>query len=335
MAESVDQSALPSTEVSDEKSVVAAPGDRPQAAWLRQPDRSVRRGFIRSLPPMILRRLENLPWQGVLKVVLPLCALGVTLFLWEKLPTWWGLAQYELPTFTEDVHALITGWGTIGPNLKITVADALVGFALGNLLAIIGAILFSLSRYIEWTFYPLAILIQTIPIIVVAPIFVIILTAVGPKLPGGSTIWSPDNPLPIIGVGTKPILAVTIMITFFPTLVNMAVGLRAVDPNLYDFMRLLNASRFTILWRLRLPSAMPYLFSSFKITSTLCFVGAVVGEWMLAANSGIGGLLNLLNFEQQKAALWGCVMVISLSSMLFFGLVIVAERFLLPWREER
>lgn len=266
------------------------------------------------------------PWSMVMRVALPLIAIGFFLFLWNEVPLWLGFHTYEVPTFSQDIEALKSQWGLIGPNLKITILDALAGFIVGNLLAVVGAIFFTQSKYIEWTFFPLAILVQTIPIIVIAPIFVVIFTVES---------WDQTGVIPYIGNVSKPILAVTILITFFPTLVNMTVGLRAIDPNLYDFMRLINASRWTILWRLRLPSSMPFLFSSFKITSTLCFVGAVVGEWMLAAQTGIGGLLNVFNFEQDKTGLWASVIAVSLSSMIFFGLVVVAERVLIPWRQER
>src|SRR5579884_1297028 len=266
-------------------------------------------------------RLAVSPGSQALRVILPLLAIGIFLLLWNYVPQWMGLHSYEVPTFSQDINALFSEWGTIGPNLEITITDALVGFAVGNLLAVIGAILFSQSRLIEWTFFPL-----TIPIIVIGPVFVIFFTVFG---------WGPYDPLPIIGLGSKPVLGVTILITFFPTLVNMTVGLRAIDPNLYDFMRLINASRWTILWRLRLPSSIPYLFSSFRITSTLCFVGAVVGEWMLANNTGIGGLINLFLLAINKQGLWASVLAVSVSSMAFFGIVLIAERVLVPWREER
>ena len=264
--------------------------------------------------------------EGVLRIVLPLLVIAGFLFLWQILPGIMGFQNYEFPPLSGDVQALIQQWGTIGPSLKVTIVDALVGFALGNLFAVIGAVLFVQSKYIEWSFYPLAIVVQTIPTIVLAPLFVVIIATLH---------LGPYDPLPIIGIGTKPILLVTILITFFPTLVNMTVGLKAVDPNLYDFMRLINASRWTILWRLRLPSSMPYLFSSFKITSTLCFIGAVVGEWMLASASGIGGMINIYNYSLNKVGLWASILALSISCIVFFGIVVVAERILLPWREER
>jgi len=265
-------------------------------------------------------------WSSGLKIVLPATMFAIFLLLWNEIPIWAGLHEYELPTFSQDMRALVDQWGTIGPNLQATIVDALLGFFVGNAVGIIGAVLFSQSKYIEWTFYPLAIVVQTIPIIVIVPIIVVIFALIG---------WSPFDPLPVVGVGSKPILAVTVLISFFPTLVNMAVGLRSVDPDLYDLARIVNASRWTILWRLRLPSSMPYLFSSFKISSTACFIGAIVGEWMLSNSQGIGGLLNLYYFNENKPGLWASVIAVSLSSMVFFGLVALAERILVPWRRER
>ncbi len=270
------------------------------------------------------RASSVLPTAG--RVILPLLALAAFLYLWNYLPVWMGFHSYEVPTFSEDVRALFSNWSVIGPNLEITIVDALAGFIVGNLLAVLGAILFTQSKLIEWAFFPLAILIQTIPIIIVAPLFLIVFTVLN---------LGPNDPLPLVGMGTKPVLCVTILITFFPTLVNMTVGLRAIDQNLYDFMRLINASRWTILRRLRLPSSLPYLFSSFKITSTLCFVGAIVGEWMLANNSGIGGLINLYTLTIDKQALWAATMAVSISSMTFFAIVVVAERVLVPWRQDQ
>jgi NitT/TauT family transport system permease protein len=265
-------------------------------------------------------------WSTVLKFALPAVVLAVFFFLWNQVPIWAGLHEYEMPTFTQDLRALVDQWGTIGPNLQATIADALLGFFLGNLVGILGAILFSQSRYIEWAFYPLAIIMQTIPIIVIVPIMITIFSLIG---------LDPFSPLPIVGIGSEPILAVTILISFFPTLVNMTVGLRSVDPDLYDLARVVNASRWTILWRLRLPSSLPFLFSSFKISSTACFIGAIVGEWMLSNNAGIGGLINLYYFNENKTGLWASVIVVVLSSMIFFGIVTLAERVLVPWRRER
>lgn len=271
-------------------------------------------------------RTNRFQWSTALKFLLPAAVLATFFFLWNQVPIWWGLHEYELPTFSQDMQALVDQWGTIGPNLQATIVDALLGFFLGNVVGILGAILFTQSRYIEWAFYPLAIVVQTIPVIVLVPIIVLVFALIG---------LDPFSPLPVVGVGSKPILAVTVLISFFPTLVNMTSGLRSVDPDLIDLARVVNASRWTILWRLRLPSSMPYLFSSFKISATACFIGAIVGEWMLSNSAGIGGLLNLYYFNENKSGLWASVIAVSLSSMVFFGIVALAERVLLPWRRDR
>jgi ABC-type nitrate/sulfonate/bicarbonate transport system permease component len=95
------------------------------------------------------------------------------------------------------------------------------------------------------------------------------------------------------------------------------------------------SERWKLLWRLRMPSSMPYLFSSFRITATLCFVGAFVGEWTLAVNTGIGGLVKEYIFLIDYPSLWACVIVFSLACMCFFGLVTLSERFLVPWRQQQ
>src|SRR5579859_3580698 len=118
-------------------------------------------------------------WTTGLKIALPAVVIGIFLFLWNQIPIWAGLHEYELPTFSQDIRALVDQWGTIGPNLQATIIDALLGFFLGNVVGILGAILFSQSKYIEWSFYPLAIIVQTIPVIVLVPIIVVIFALLG------------------------------------------------------------------------------------------------------------------------------------------------------------
>ena len=280
----------------------------------------------------------------LLRLLLPLAAGGVVIFLWNYVPIWLGFDSYEVPNFSEDIGYIGGNWGgVIWPALQVTIVDALLGFLVGNLIATVAAIMFSQSKLIEWTFFPLAILVQTVPIVIVSPLLLNVFTVLR---------WGPEDALPFIGMGTKPVLCVTILISFFPTLVNMTVGLKAVDPNLYEFMQLVNSSKFRlrggafnilaeiverwrILWKLRLPSAVPYLFSSFKITATLCFVGAVVAEYFLSNATGVGGLLILFNEANDKPGDWAATIAVSAASMLFFGIVVIAERVLVPWREER
>ena len=268
------------------------------------------------------------------------------LLIWQFVPEAVGLHKYELPNLSETVQGLHDDWGTIGTSLLITLQDAIAGFVLGNILAIVGATIFVYSRTVERAFYPIAILVQTIPIIVYAPLFVIFFLRI-PVLSSAPEAAS--------------VIAVAVLITFFPTLVNMTVGLKTIDPQIFELMTLLNASKAQIFLKLRYPSALPFLFSSLKITSTLAFVGAIVGEYMVnggfnpigqflanlgathvlgfdtdpSTGTGIGGLYQTFYSQLDIPGIFASVFAVSLLSILFFGLMVLLERLLVPWQKSR
>lgn len=274
---------------------------------------------------------------------LPLLVVAVFLAIWQFVPPAVGLRKFELPNLTETIQGLRDDWGTIGTSLLVTLQDALAGFILGNALAILGATIFVFSRTMERAFYPVAILVQTIPIIVYAPLFVIFFLHV-PLLSSAPEAGS--------------IIAVAVLITFFPTLVNMTVGLKNIDPRIYELMVLLNASKLQIFLKLRFPSSLPFLFSSLKITSTLAFVGAIVGEYMVpggfnpigsllshlgvnsvfgfytspASASGIGSQYQTFYSQLDTAGIFASVFAVSLLSILFFGLMVLLEKLVVPWQ---
>lgn len=272
--------------------------------------------------------------------------VAVFLAIWQWLPPALNIPTYELPNLSTTLQGLQNNWPDLGNALLVTTQDALAGFIIGNALAILGATVFAYSANMERAFYPLAILVQTIPIVVYVPLLIILFDQV---------------PLLANNAQALAVVGVTILISFFPTLVNMTVGFKSIDPRVYELMRLLNASRTQIFIKLRFPSAIPFLFSSLKITSTLAFVGAIVGEWM--ANSGInpigsvldglgvhtllgfptnpsqatgvGGQLNLFYFRLDKPGLFASVVTVSILSILFFGLMVLLERMLVPWQKSQ
>src|SRR5579875_2029335 len=286
----------------------------------------------------------NAMLSGLDRFLLPALVIVGVLLVWQFVPIWAGIPTYELPNLTATLTGLQQDWPSIGTGLLLTIQDALAGFLLGNFLAILGATVFSYSQSVERAFYPVAILVQTIPIIVYVPLLVILFAQM-PGLSGNAS--------------ASAVVGVTVLITFFPTLVNMNVGFKTIDPRVYEFMVLLNASKTEIFLKLRFPSALPFLFSSLKITATLAFVGAVVGEWMtgsginpigavlsrLGAHSllgfqtdpsnagGIGGLLNLFYYQIDKPGLFASVVAVSVLSIVFFGVIVVLERVLVPWQQ--
>lgn len=277
---------------------------------------------------------------------LPTAVIAVFLFLWQVVPPAVGLRSVEVPNLSATLTDLHDYWSEIGSALLITIQDALLGFLIGNSLAILGATAFVWFRSLERAFYPVAILVQTIPIVVYGPLFVLVFD---------KTPVLRDHP------EAPSVILVAVLITFFPTLVNMTVGLKSVDPRVYELMRLLNASKAQIFLKLRFPSAMPFLFSSLKITSTLAFVGAIVGEftvnggfnplgqWLDAVglhnalgfatnpngSQGIGALYWTLYSQLETPAIFASVFAVSILSVLFFGLMVLLERILIPWRKEQ
>lgn len=282
--------------------------------------------------------------DALMRLALPALVILVFLGIWQFVPLALNIPTYELPNLGATLQGLHDDWGDIGIALMITAQDALIGFIIGNALAILGATVFAYSANTERAFYPLAILVQTVPIIVYVPLLRILFDRI-PLFSGNSD--------------ASAVIGVTVLISFFPTLVNMTVGFKSIDPRIYEFMRLLNASRTQIFLKLRFPSAIPFLFSSLKITSTLAFVGAIVGEWMAGSGSnplgtvlggmgvsqilgfptnpaqaaGVGYQLNLFYFRLDKPGVFASVVAVSILSMLFFGLMVLLERVLIPWQK--
>lgn len=285
-------------------------------------------------------------WNALTRFLLPALVIAIFLAIWEWVPPALNIPTYELPNLSTTLQGLQNDWADLGNALLVTTQDALAGFLIGNALAILGATIFAYSSNMERAFYPIAILVQTIPIVVYVPLLIILLDQV-PALSNNA------QALAVVGV--------TVLISFFPTLVNMTVGFKSIDPRVYELMRLLNASRTQIFIKLRFPSAIPFLFSSLKITSTLAFVGAIVGEWMANAGinpigsildgfglhsvlgfptnpsqaTGVGGQLNLFYFRLDKPGLFAAVLTVSILSILFFGLMVLLQRLLVPWEKSQ
>ena len=293
-------------------------------------------------PSPVARRRAGAAADAVLRYALPVIVVLAFLAAWQFLPRLLGFRSIEVPNFTDTMGDLRDYWSEIGSALLITLQDAVAGFLIGNLLAILGATAFVWFRTLERAFYPIAIIVQTIPIIVYGPIFVLVFY---------KTPIFRDHP------EAPSVILVAVLITFFPTLVNMTVGLKSIDPRVYELMRLLNASKAQIFLKLRFPSAIPFLFSSLKITSTLSFVGAIVGEFTVtggfnplgqfldgigvhemlgfatnpSGSQGIGALYLTLYSQLETPAIFASVFAVSVLSVLFFGLMVLLERWLVPW----
>lgn len=228
--------------------------------------------------------------------------------LWQFIVWAFAVPTYMAPGPMEVLKAFQENAGTLWTNFWPTLFEALLGFICGNLVAILLAVWFVHSRTGERAFYPIAVFINTIPIIAVAPILVL-----------------------IFGNGLAPKIIIAALICFFPTLVNMVRGLKAVAPATLDLMRVLSASKSEVFWKVRLQSSLPFLFAALKIASTTCVIGAIVAEW-IGSNFGLGALIIEATYNFRSPLLYATVFTAALLAVTLFTLVSVAEARLIRWK---
>lgn len=224
-----------------------------------------------------------------------------------------GVTIFNVPTFMAPspsaiAVALYENAGTLWRNVQPTILEASLGFVFGNLFAILLAIWFVHSPTAERGVYPIAVFVKAIPIIALAPILVL-----------------------IFGNGLTPKIIIAALICFFPTLVNMVQGLKSASPAMLDLMRVLSASPNEILWKVRIPASLPFLFAALRIAATSCVMGAIVAEW-IGSTYGLGALIIDATFNFRSALLYATVVIAALLAVLLFSLVSLAESRIVRWK---
>ena len=193
-------------------------------------------------------------------------------------------------------------------HLPVTLSIIAIGLTISLLLGSMLAIWMHRSSVLEQTLYPILITSQTIPIIALAPIFVLWF---------GYTIWSK--------------VVVTIIITFFPITISVFDGLRATDRDLHELFQSLGASKKEIFFKLEIPSALPSFFSGLKVAVPMSVIGAAIGEW-LGAQAGLGYFSRRMMTQFDGAGVFAPIVLLSMVGMTLFIFVILFEKFLLKWR---
>ncbi len=244
----------------------------------------------------------------------PVIALIIFLSLWQLLPTWLGIKPFILPKPTDVVQAAITDWGILWPAIQITVLESVIGFLLSAVIGIAVSILLASSKVLEISIYPYAIILQTIPVVAVAPIVV---------------IW--------FGAGFNSIVIISFLIGFFPVISNTLMGLNSVDKNMGELFTLYNASNWHKMWKLRIPAALPFIMSGLKISCTLSIVGAIVGEYVAGIGGGKGGLgyaITVAAIQLKTPYLFACGIAAAILGISFYLLVSYISHLLLKsWHE--
>jgi NitT/TauT family transport system permease protein len=227
----------------------------------------------------------------------------------------WAAVVYilKIPTFVAPSPQLVAvtlfnKFGILMANLLPTAIEAAAGFLVGNIAAILTATVFVHFKSIEQAFFPVVVLINSIPVVAKAPVLVLLL-----------------------GNGMEPKVIIAAVVCFFPTLVNMVRGLESVNSQSLELMKVLSASKTEIFFKLRLLNSVPYLFSALKIAASTAVIGAIVGEW-IGSNTGIGALIIQSTYNFDSAMLYATVIVGSAFSVAFFLAVTLVERLVIRWQ---
>lgn len=263
--------------------------------------------LVPAVRPTFGRRLRS-----VSRKYLSAVALTVALLVaWELVVRLGHVPEYLLPAPTQILADLKTDWVILWPAMLVTLKEVVIGFVIATVAGVGLAVVLHLYGPLRRAMYPILIGSQTIPIVVLAPILVILL-----------------------GYGILPKLVIVALICFFPIVVNGIDGLRAVDEDFIRMMYTLDATRWGIFRRVEFPGALPSFFSGMRIAATFAAIGAVFGEWS-GSNAGLGYVMLEATPNLLTARIFAAILMLTVISLVLFGLVSLLERIAVPWAPKR
>ena len=254
------------------------------------------------------------PRGAWLRVLAP--AVVILLFLggWEAVVRINAIPPYILPGPVLVAQTLVTDWGTLSVSLLVTLKITAMALAVAASLGLLLAVLFAQSRILEMSLLPFAVILQVTPIVAIAPLII---------------IWVNDV--------TLSLLICAWIVAFFPILSNTIVGLRSADHNLIDLFRLYRASRWQTLWRLLLPSALPYFLAGLRISGGLALIGAIVAEFVAGTGGSASGLAFRIleaGYQLQIPRMFAALVLVSgMGIAIFLALTLLSHLLLRRWHD--
>ncbi len=230
------------------------------------------------------------------KILAPLISILASFVTFEILVRLNIIQSFVLPAPSEILLALFQDRIELLAGALQTASYAALGLLLSLVLGSSLAILFSLSHWLRDAIFPVAIFFQTVPIIAIAPVLV---------------IW--------FGFGPPTVVASAFIVSIFPIIASVLLGLDSADPLLIDLFKIYSANRIQILFKLRIPSALPQIFSGLRIASGLAVIGAIVGEFV--AGGGLGSVVDSARTQQRMDKVFAAVLLSALIGLLFVSLI--------------
>jgi NitT/TauT family transport system permease protein len=235
--------------------------------------------------------------------------------VWEGVVAAYGIPRFVLPAPSAIAQALADDFPSLMASLWTTLRITLLAFICALISGIALAVLFSQSRVVEMALYPYAVILQVTPVVAIAPLII---------------IWVGFERINVA------LLILAWIVAFFPILSSTTLGLRAADHNLVDLFRLYGASHGQILWRLRLPNALPYLLNGMKTSGGLALIGTVVAEYGAGSGTATGLAWRIIEAGNrlQIARMFAALFLLAMLGVtIFFALALLEYLVLRKWHE--
>jgi NitT/TauT family transport system permease protein len=229
------------------------------------------------------------------------------LIVWQLATYLFQIPDYLLPPPTAIARDMVGNWRLLADQAGVTAFEVLLGFIVSVLIGVPLAALLSYSSVFERAIYPLIVGSNTVPKVALAPLLL---------------AW--------FGFGLMPKIIIVVLVAFFPIVINSVVGLKSLPPQMLYLARSMGASAQQAFWLFRMPNALPSIFAGLKIASVLSVIGAVVAEFV-GADSGLGYAMMVATADLNIARQFAAILILSAIGMIFFSLIGLVERLLIPW----
>jgi NitT/TauT family transport system permease protein len=249
----------------------------------------------------------------VLRIALPVIVAAAGTALWEAIVRIYDIQPYVLPGPLAVLGSLVGDWGVLSQSLATTLLTTLEGFIAASIGGIALALLFNLSKWLEYSLFPYAVILQVTPVIAIAPLLL---------------IYLPQE---------TAVIVCAWIVAFFPVLSNATLGLNSVDRNLAGLFQLYGASRWQTLRYLKLPAALPYILGGLRIAGGLSLIGAVVAEiaaGTAGAGSGLAYRIAESGYRLNIPRMFAALLLLSLAGIVIYALLALISHLLLRrWHE--
>jgi ABC-type nitrate/sulfonate/bicarbonate transport system permease component len=248
-------------------------------------------------------------WQIIVKRVLQAAlAVAIIVMVWQVAVIGFGVPAYIVPLPLAVTGAFVSGWGTIASHTGFTLLASGLGLAVSALFASAIAVAFSVNRTLEQTSMPIVLVFRATPVAAVAPLVTLFL-----------------------GRGINTSIVVVTIISFFPILVNLMRGIAASDPNAAELLHVYGATQLQQMRLVRIPFALPYLFTGLRVSGTSAILGAMLSEW-ITGSPGLGKLILDSGEMRETEMLWASVLTSVIVALFVFWTTSAAEKALLRWK---